>query len=228
MAALLLVLASVVGCGGADEQHLMARRVNADDKRYRGSWVYRVRMGEQQGHSEIARMNLSVDGRRFHLVADWTAGGSARTGKREEWVSDGKYLWQMLPNRKQLNKYEPRGTELLLFWKMPHRMSPFKAAVEIGEDGLAGRRCKVLATAGRYDQGEVTLKYWIDVDTGVLLKKEHVLMAGDLLLIHESYECQQIQYDPAFGEEVFATGVPGDWVEVEKSSLDSELLGTKF
>ena len=222
------LIMAVLGCGGTDEQHSMARRVNASNKVFKGTWVYKARMGEQHEHPVLARMDISVDGKRFRLKADWTSASPAGRLGTEEWVSDGKHLWQMLPSRKQVNRFGPDALKALHFWRMPHRMSPFGPARDAGLDGVAGRKCRVLATTGKYDQGDVTLKYWVDSESDVLLKKEHVLGAGGLLLVHETFECEQIQYGPQFSQRDFVAEVPEDWVEVEKLSLDSELLNTKF
>jgi hypothetical protein len=223
-----LSLSALLGCSGSDYQQQAAGRVNAHDKRFAGSWLYKSRMGEQQEHPVLARLTLLVDGSKFRVVAHWTT--AAPVGKRgkEQWVSDGKHLWQLVPARKQVNKYSSGVLKAIHFWKMPYRMSPFSPAREAGEDGVAGKRCRVLAVSGKYDQGDVTLRYWIDIERDVLLKKEHLLGAGGLLLVHEIYECEHIDYSPRFSQGVFDVEVPEDWVEVEKLSLDSELLDTKF
>jgi hypothetical protein len=185
-------------------------------------------MGEQHDHPVLARMNLSVDRKSFHLQVEWTSASPSHRRGREEWKSDGRFLWQIVPSRKQVNRYGPSSLKALYFWRMPHSMSPFGPARDAGRDGVAGRRCRVLATGGKYDQGDVTLKYWVDAESHVLLKKEHVLGAGGLLLVHETYECEQIEYGLQFNERDFQVDVPVDWVEVEKLSLDSDLLDTKF
>mgnify|MGYP000082398849 CR=1 FL=1 len=96
------------------------------------------------------------------------------------------------------------------------------------EEVVSGRICKILQTKGKYERGDVTLTYWVDKEKNLLLKKEHLLKAGDLTLIHEIYECQSIEFNPVFSQGRFEVNVPSDWVKVKKRYLDCELLNTKF
>jgi len=225
---LLVLTGLILGCGGSTPERLLVDRANKDDKRLRGVWVYKSKMPGQFEFSEGARINVQMDGRKFHLVAKWGMAHPTRIGETEEWIHNGKFLWELVPFQKQANWLEIKGLRRGPFWKMPYQMTPFGPVEDIGEEDVAGRACKVLRTKGRYDQGDVTLTYWIDAGRSVLLKKEHLLEAGGILLVHEIYECEDIEFDPGFSAGMFEVNIPSDWVKVEKHHVDSELLDTKF
>ncbi|TET83425.1 hypothetical protein E3J38_00490 [candidate division TA06 bacterium] len=224
----LLLAGFILGCGGSTSERSLVEMTNRDNKRFRGVWVYKSRMPGQVEFSEGTRIDIAIDRRKFHLVAKWGAAYPAKRGQTEEWIHNGKFLWELAPLLKQANWLEIKGLRRGPFWKMPYQMAPFGPVKNIGEEDVAGRACKVLRTRGRYDQGDVTLTYWIDEERGVLLKKEHLLEAGGILLVHEIYECEDIEFDPGFSAGMFEVNIPSDWVKVEKLHVDSELLDTKF
>ena len=225
---LLVLTGLILGCGGSTAERSLVDRANKDDKRFKGVWVYKSRMPGQFEFPEGTRIDVEMDGRKFHLVAKWGAAHPLKRGQTEEWVHNGKFLWELLPIQKQGNWLEIKGLRRGPFWKMPYQMTPFGPVEDIGEEDVAGRACKVLRTKGRYDQGDVTLTYWIDAERSVLLKKEHLLEAGGILLVHEIYECENIEFDPRLSAGIFDVNVPSGWVKVEKHHVDSELLDTKF
>jgi len=219
----------IFGCGRSTPEQSLIKKVNADDKNFRGKWVYKSQIAGQFTYSVRTRIYIKVNGKKFHLIAKWTEANPPSERRTEEWVYDGKVLWQLIPSQKQADWLEIKGFKKGPFWKMPPRMKPFAPPKETGkEEIIAGRICKVLQTRGKYDQGDVTLTYWVDKEKNLLLKKEHLLEAGGLTLIHEAYECESIEFAPAFPEGAFEVNIPSDWVKVKKRHLDCELLNTKF
>jgi len=220
----------IFGCGGSTPEQGLIRKVNADDKNFRGEWVYRSQLGGQFAHLPVrTRIRIEVSGRKFHLVGEWGEANPPDERRTEGWVYDGKVLWQLIPSQRQADYLKIKGFKGGPFWKMPPRMEPFPPPKETGkEEVIAGRICRVLQIRGKYDQGDVTLTYWIDKEKNLLLKKEHLLEAGGLTLFHEVYECESIEFDPVFPEGTFDVNIPSDWVKVKKRYLDCELLTTKF
>jgi len=224
----IVLVGFVLGCGGPGSEQALIKKANKDDKSFRGTWVYKSKMGEQIEFPIRARVDIVVSGKKFRLAARWTGASLSKGRRTEEWKYDGKVLWHLIPFQKQVNRLDIKGFKRGPFWKMPPRVTPFAPPRPAGEGEVAGRRCKILRTSGRYDQGYVTLTYWIDEEKKVLLKKEHLLEAAGLLLVNEVFECENIQFDPSISKEVFEPNVPSDWVEVKKLYLDCELLETKF
>jgi len=219
----------VLGCGEITPEQSFIESVNADDKSFKGEWIYKSQIAGQFTFSVRTRMSIEVSREKFHLVAKWTGANPPSERRTEEWIYDGEVLWQLIPSRRQANWLEIDEFEERSFWKMPLQMSPFAPPKDTGkEEIVAGRTCKVLQIKGRYDQGDVTLTYWIDKERNLLLKKEHLLKAGGMVLAHEVYECKSIEFDPVFPQKRFEVKVPSDWVKTEKSYLDCEVLNTKF
>jgi len=226
---LLSFILFIYGCGGVKQGVSFIKKVNADDKSFRGRWVYKSQISGQFTYSVRTRIYIEANGKRFHLVARWTEANPPGERRTEEWIYDGKVLWQILSSQKQAHWFGIKGSRMEPFWKIPSRTDPFPPPQETGrEDIIAGRVCKVLQTGGKYDKGYVTLTYWVDKEKNLLLKKEHAVEAGGLMLIHETYECESIEFDPAFSEGTFEVDIPPDWIKVERRLLDSELLKTKF
>ena len=220
-----LVFASFIfGCGKLPTEQSLIKKVNADDKSFKGSWVYKSQMPGQFTCSVGTRISIEVSGKKFHLIGDCPA-DERRT---EEWIHDGRVLWQLIPSQKQVDWLEMKGFGKGPFWKMPIRMKPFGPIQETGEEEIAGRICKLLKIKGRYEQGDVTLSYWVDREKNLLLKKEHLLEAGGGVLVNEVYECENIEFAPTFREGTFNSKIPSDWLKVKKRYLDCELLDTKF
>lgn len=223
------VMVSLLGCGGGKSKNPLVNKVNADDKNFRGVWVYKSQFGEQTNFPVMTRIDISVEGEKFHLTGKWGTNNPSVKRGTEEWIYDGKVLWEPEPSQKQVKWFSIKGFKKgpLPFWKMPPQMSPFSPPNKAGEGEIVGRNCHLLKMEGRYDQGDVTLSYWIDQETNILLKKEHQLEAGGPL-VHEAFECERIEIDPIFSEGTFRFEVPPDWVKVKMHNLDSELLDTKF
>lgn len=225
----IIFVSSFLGCGRSTPEQSLIKEVNADDKNFKGVWVYKSRMGGQFAIAERTRINIEVSGKKFHLIGKWGEFNPPSERRTEEWVYDGKALWQFVPDQEQLTRLEIKELRKGPFWKMPSRVTPFAPPQEMGEEEIiAGRICKVLQTEGEYDQGEITLTYWIDEEMDILLKKEHLLEAGGMTLVHEVYECENIEFDPVFLQRAFEISIPSDWVKVNKRYLDCELLDTKF
>ena len=49
-----------------------------------------------------------------------------------------------------------------------------------------------------------------------------------MILVHEAYECESIEFEPVFPPGNFEINIPSDWVKVKKMYLDCEFLSTKF
>ena len=210
------------------EQSLI-KKVNADDKNFRGIWVYKSQIAGQFTLSVRTKINIEVNGKKFRLTGKWGINNPPDQRRTEEWIYDGKILWQLIPSQKQVNWLEIKEFRKGPFWKMPLQIKPFPPPRETGkEEVVAGRICRVLQTKGKYQRGDVTLIYWVDKEKNLLLKKEHLLKREDLTLIHEIYECQNIEFDPVFSSGRFEVNVPSNWVKVKKRYLDCELLNTKF
>ena len=218
----------IFGCTNLTPEQLSIRKVNTDNKNFRGEWVYKSQIAGQIYAIRI-RMYVEVSGEKFHLIAKWTEANLPSERRTEEWIYDGKILWQLIPSQKQVNWLKIKKFKKRPFWKMAPRITPFAPPKEVGkEEIIAGRICKILQTKGKYEKGDVTLTYWVDKEKNLLLKKEHLLEAKGLVLIHEVYECESIEFDPVFPEGTFEINVPSDWVKVKKRYLDCELLNTKF
>lgn len=214
----------ISGCGGATPEQAVIKEVNKDDKNFKGVWVYKAGLARQSDVMENARVEIVVDGKKFRLVRK----SRRASTPDEECVYDGEVLWQLLPSQKQGNSLEIGRFEQGPFWKMPYKMKPFDPPQETGEHVVAGRKCKVLRTGGKYGKGDVTLTYWVDKEENVLLKKEHLLEAAGLMLAREIYECESIEFAPAVASGTFEVEIPQDWVQVKKQFLDCEILDTKF
>lgn len=218
----------ILGCGRSTPEQSLVKKVNAGDKSFKGSWIYKSQMAGQFTYSVRTMINIEVSEKKFHLVGKWGDANPPDERRTEEWIFDGKILWQFVPDQKQANWLEIKGFRKGPFWKMPPRMTPFAPPEETGEEQIAGRACKVLKISGKYDQGDVTLTYWVDKEMNLLLKKEHLLEVGGFVLAHEAYECENIEFDPTFRKGIFDCRVPLDWVKVKKRYPDCELLDTKF
>lgn len=224
-----ILLSLFLECKKSTPEQALIKEINADDKYFIGNWVYKSQIGGQFTYSVRTRIYIEVSGKKFHLIAKRTEANPPSERRTEEWVYDGKVLWQLIPSQKRADWLKVKEFKKGPFWKMPPRIRPFPPPKEIGEEEIiAGRICKVLQTKGKYEKGDVTLTYWVDKERNLLLKKEHLLEAGGLTLIHEAYECESIEFDPAFPEGTFEVNIPSDWVKVEKRYLDCELLNTKF
>ena len=218
------------GCGRPAPEQPLIIKVNTDDKNFRGEWVYRAQLGGQFTDLPVrTKIRIEASGRKFHLSGEWTEANPPDERRTEGWIYDGKVLWQLIPSQKQANYLKIKGFRKGPFWKMPPQVTPFPPPQETAkEEVIAGRICRVLQTKGKYDQGDVTLTYWIDKEKNLLLKKEHLLEAGGLTLFHEIYECEHIEFDPVFPEGTFEVNIPSDWIKVKKRYLDCALLNTKF
>jgi len=222
-------LGFVFGCSKRTPEQALIKEVNADDKNFRGEWVYKSQIAGQFTYSVKTKIRIEVSGSKFHLIARWGVANPPEARRTEEWIYDGEILWQLIPTQKQANWLELKGLKRSAFWKMPPQVRPFPPPQDTGkEEMIAGRICKVLQTKGKYDQGDVTLTYWVDKDRKLLLKKEHLLEAGGMILVHEAYECESIEFEPVFPPGNFEINIPSDWVKVKKMYLDCEFLNTKF
>ena len=219
----------ISGCTSSIQEQSLIREVNTDDKSFKGEWVYKSQISGQFTYSVRTRIYVEVSGEKFHLTAKWTEANPPHKRGTKEWVYDGKILWQFIPSQKQVNWFKVKGFKKGPFWKMFPQVKPFPPPKEIGkEEVIAGRICKVLQTKGKYEKGDVTFTYWVDKERHFLLKKEHLLEVEGLILIHEAYVCENIEFEPVFPEGTFEVNVPSDWVKVKKRSLDCEFLDTKF
>ena len=219
----------IFGCSKPTPEQLLIKRVYQDNKHFKGSWVYKSQIAGQFGYEVRTKINIEVDGKKFHLIGKWGEANPPYERRTEEWLYDGKILWQLEPGQKQVSWLKINRPGRMPFWKMPPLVTPFPPPKETGkEEIIAGRICKVLQTKGKYDQGNVTLTYWIDKEKNILLKKEHLLEAVGMILAHEAYECESIEFNPVFSDETFEVNIPSDWVKVKKRYLDCELLDTKF
>ncbi len=111
---------------------------------------------------------------------------------------------------------------------MSARISSFGSPEEAGEGEIAGRPVRILKLTGKYARADVTFAYWVDKETSLLLKKEHILGPLKDPLIKEAYECEAIEYEPELSEDMFVYEVPQDFIKVKKRYLDCELLETNF
>ena len=218
----------IFGCTSPTPEQSLIKKVNTDDKSFKGEWVYKSQIAGQFTYAVRARLYVEVNKEKFHLIVKWTEANPPDRRGVEEWIYDGKILWQIIPSQKQVSYLKVKSFKKGPFWKMPLQLKPLAPPKEIDKDTIAKRICKVLQTKGKYEGADVTLTYWIDEEKNILLKKEHLLEKEGLVLIHESYECKNIEFNPVFSEKNFEVKIPADWVKVKKQYLDCEFLNTKF
>ena len=219
----------ISGCGRKTPEIEFIKKVNADDKRFKGEWVYKSQIAGQFTYSVRTRIRIGVDGKRFYIFAKWTEANLPEERRDEKWVYDGKILWQIIPSEKRVNYIKVREFKRGPFWKIPERISPFPPPKKImREEKIAGRDCIIFQVKGKYGKGDVKITYWIDKEKNLLLKKEHILERDGAVVVRECYECEYIEFAPVFEEGTFKVDIPHDWVKVKKIYLDCELLKTKF
>ena len=186
------------------------KKVNADDKHFRGTWTHEGAMSAYKGQVQV-----SVSGNKFSI--------------NNRWIYDGKTLYEVDSENKQINwmewKWNPRQ---IPFWKMAVSMRPFGPPSESGEETMAGRDCVVLRTEGAYQRQKVTLTYWADKEKNVLLKKEHIIGTEKDPILKEYYQCKNIEYDPVFPPDTFQVSIPASYVKVKKVFLGCDFLDNKF
>jgi hypothetical protein len=199
------------GSSKSGEEVLIAK-VNADDKNFKGVWIHK---GAKVIGGKEDKINISVSGKKFNI--------------NNRWIYDGTTLYD-LDKREKLAKWKKWkwSAGQLPFWKMPASMSPFGPPVQVGEGEIIGRDCIILEIEGTRDRAEISLKYWIDKDENVLLKKEHIIGPEDDPFFKESYECESIEHNPIFPEGTFTPEIPANYVRIKKAFLDCELLDNKF
>ncbi|MBU0533601.1 MAG: hypothetical protein KJ887_02235 [Candidatus Omnitrophica bacterium] len=215
---LLLITITSSGCSSSKRDDSesgidnLITKVNADDKSFKGVWIYK---GAKIIGGKENKINISISGKKFNI--------------NDRWLYDDATFYDIDKKEKlaKWKKWKWSGRQLP-FWKMPVSMNPFGAPVQVSEDKVAGRDCIVCKIGGTRDRVEVSLKYWIDKEKNVLLKKEHIIGPENDPFFKESYECESIEYNPVFSEDTFTPEIPASYVRVKKAFLDCELLDNKF
>ena len=228
---LALALGCVFGCSPTSEKagSPLISKVNADDKCFRGTWVYKSSSPGNIFKDVVrTRIEIIVSGKKFRITGKWGVNVPPDERRTEEWFYDGNILWNPVASQKQVNWMELKRFKKYPFWKMSARISSFGSPEEAGEGEIAGRPVRILKLTGKYARADVTFAYWVDKETSLLLKKEHILGPLKDPLIKEAYECEAIEYEPELSEDMFVYEVPQDFIKVKKRYLDCELLETNF
>jgi len=197
----------------------VARRVNRDDKSFTGTWVHRIKTPGQDLFSVISRVSVEVNGSKYRIASD-------------DGVSDvrfnGKVLWEMKPAVKKAGWLEADEVSEIPFWKMDYNADPLLLLNFSGEEVVAGRVCYVFRVTGEYKEGDVSVAYWVDKETDLLLKKEYILIINKKLFVRESYESLAVKFSRDIPESEFEADIPEGWTRFKKPRLDIALLRTKY
>ena len=197
----------------------VARRVNRDDKNFKGTWVHKIKTPGQDLFSVISRADVEVKGRKYRI-------------SREDGDSDvrfnGEVLWEITPSKKKAGWLEAAEISEIPFWKMDYNADPLLLLNLSGEETVAGRPCYVFRIANEYREGDVSVAYWVDKEKDILLKKEYILIVNKKLFVRESYESEAVEFDPMSLPGNFEAEIPTGWTKVKKNRLDIALLRTKY
>ncbi len=195
-------------------------RVNEDNKSFSGIWVHKIRTPGQPKYDVITRVRIEVKGKKFRLR--YLDGGEG------ECIYDGKDLYLIRPAKKEAARLGMEHFGTMPFWKMSGDAEPLIRTMYAGEQEVAGRVCYVFTAEGDYPRGKVSVTYWVDKETDILLKKEYVLIIGDELFVREAYESEEVEPGRDVPEEEFEVQLSGDWKKIEGPRPDLDMLKTKF
>lgn len=210
-----LIISLFPGPAGAES---VARRVNRDDKSFKGTWVHKIKTPGQDLFSVISRASVEVEGRKYRMSGD---GGS-------EVRFNGDILWELTPSGKKAGWLEAAEVQELPFWKMDYNADPLLLLNLSGEETVAGRLCYVFRITGEYKEGDVSVAYWVDKEKDLLLKKEYILIVNKKLFVRESYESVEVEFGSACAPSDFEAEIPAGWTRFKKNRLDIALLRTKY
>ncbi|MBI5587888.1 MAG: hypothetical protein HY889_05925 [Deltaproteobacteria bacterium] len=203
----------------AAEAETVARRVNRDDKSFKGTWVHKIKTPGQDLFSVISRVDVEVKGRKYRI--------SSKDGDSEVRFN-GDVLWEMTQSKKKAGWLEAAEISEIPFWKMDYNADPLLLLNLSGEETVAGRPCYVFRIASEYKEGDVSVAYWVDKEKDILLKKEYILIVNKKLFVRESYESVAVEFDPVSFAGDFEAQIPAGWTKVKKNRLDIALLRTKY
>ncbi len=129
------------------------------------------RHGDRVQAMELAR-RVGPDGYAERIL---TLSGSPR-----EVVRDGKTITCVLPaGRERLDGRLPRNP-FPTGWSDPEKLSAHYELLDLGEDRVAGRTCRVIGVRPR-DEFRYGYRLWIDTDSGLLLRSDSMNEHGDVI-----------------------------------------------
>lgn len=221
-AAFLVPMPIILGCVKLTPEQQLIREVNADDKEFEGTWLYKVRNPGQPEPVLDSTIEVKVSKGRFRL----TVTGAAAPGKREL-IYNGKLLSLLDYSSSRVTEGD-RDLVRLPFWKMPSAVTPLGKPTKAGEETVAGRVCTVVRMKGKFEQGDATLTYWIDKETKVLLKKENILSTEGLPLAGEVFGAESVSFSPAVTDRDFERGKGVRWKPAPGPAPGLDLINNTF
>lgn len=214
------------GCGNSPDEKGPVKKINKDDKSFKGTWIIKKRAAGQQEYSAVMRIDIILEGNKFQINEMKSMQNSEVDGDR--WVYNGKTLKQIDFNQKQLKWIKVKRFDKIPFWKMSPKLASFKKLENTGEDVIAGRKCSILEIKVPHAQGEEIFMYWVDEEKNIVLKKMHILSGGGFVLVSNIYECKSIEFDPFIPEDSFEVKDADDYVSIKKLFVSYEPLETNF
>ncbi len=197
----------------------VARRVNRDDKSFRGTWVHRIKTPGQDLFSVISKVTVAVEGGKYHISSD---------DGESDVRFNGVTLWELKSSGRKAGWLDAAEVSEIPFWKMDYNADPLLLLNFSGEETVAGRPCNVFRIAGEYKEGDVSVAYWVDKEKDILLKKEYILIINKKLFVRESYESVAVEYGRSSPPSEFEAEIPEGWTRYKKNRLDIALLRTKY